>query len=232
MQTYEIKHRYTGTVLYSGGGESLRDVVVAAVRGDAYLGGAYLGDADLRGAYLRGADLRGAYLRGAYLRGAYLGGAYLRGAYLGDAYLGDADLRGAYLGDADLRGAYLGGADLGGADLRGAYLGDADLRGADLRSADLRGAKITDTALLIGARPVLIVGPMGSRNDYLTAYLTSAGVMVRAGCFFDSIEAFREAAESEHGENKHGREYRAAIALIEAHASIWTPAEAPVEAEA
>ena len=173
MQTFEIKNRWNGKVLFSAGGESLRDVVQQAVQGGADLSGAYL-----RGAYLRGADLRGAYLRG-------------------------ADLSGAYLSGADLR--------------------SADLRGANLRSA--YGKQLT----LVGSRPVFVLGPIGSRCDYLTAYLTDAGVHVRAGCFFDTLEAFRAAVVAEHADNNHGREYMAAIAMIEAHAAIWSSAAVAVK---
>ena len=73
-----------------------------------------------------------------------------------------------------------------------------------------------------------MLGPIGSRCDYLTAYLTDAGVHVRAGCFFDTIEKFRAAVVAEHADNNHGREYMAAIAMIEAHAGIWAPAIAAV----
>jgi hypothetical protein len=190
---FEIRHRYTEEVLYTGGGESLRDVVVAAVKGGANLRGA-----DLGGANLRGADLYGANLRGADLGGADLGGANLRGA--------------------DLYGANLRGADLRGADLYG-----ANLYGANLRGANLGGKK------LVGPRPLLQIGPIGSRYDYLIAYLTDAGVMVRAGCFFDTLDAFRAAVETTHGSSNHGREYTAAIATIEAHAEIWTPAAEPAQ---
>ena len=150
---YEIKHRYTGAILYAGGGEALRDVVVAAVRSDA----------DLRGAYLRGADLSG------------------------------ADLRGAYLSSADLSGAYLS------------------------------RAVLDDGIKLVGLRPILQLGQIGSRSDYLVSYLTTEGVMIRAGCFFGALDAFRAACVTTHGDSSHGREYAAAIAMIEAHAAIWTP---------
>ena len=202
MQTFEIKHRDTGAVLYSGGGKSLRDVVVAAVR---------IG-ADLRGADLRGADLTGADLRGAYLRGAYLTGAYLRGADLTGA-----GLRGAYLTGADLSGADLSGAGLAGAGLAGADLSGAGLAGADLTGAGLRGQK------LAGTRPILQLGPIGSRSDYLVSYITDAGVRVKAGCFSGSLDEFRAACAKTHGDSDHGREYAAAVAMIEAHAAIWTP---------
>jgi hypothetical protein len=115
MKLFEIKHRISGSVLFSLKTETLKLTLEAAVKAET----------DLTGADLRGADLTGAYLRGAYLTGAYLTGAYLTGA----------DLTGAYLTGAYLRGAYLTGAYLTGAYLRGAYLTGADLTGADLRGA-------------------------------------------------------------------------------------------------
>jgi hypothetical protein len=149
MAEHTIKHRNTGAVLYTGDGESLRDVVEAAVSD------------------------------GAYLAGAKLDGAYLAGA--------------------NLAGANLGGANLGGAKL-------------------------------IGKRPIIQIGPIGSRSSYVVAYLTDAGVRVRAGCFFGSLDKFRAAVIKTHGESIHAREYAAAIALIEMHAECWTPAAVVSEA--
>jgi len=170
----EIKHRYTGHVLFEhktteqqNGGLAMRDALEAAVRSDA----------DLSGANLSGADL------------------------------GDADLRGADLGDADLRGANLGGADLGG----------ANLRGADLSGADLGDKK------LIGRRPVLTIGPIGSRGDYLVAYMTDGGVLLKTECFSGSTDKFRVALENKHGENVHAQEYTAALELVECHERLWAP---------
>ena len=92
MTLFDIKHRFSGEVLFKLETESLKLCVEAAVKGRTDLCDADLRDADLRGADLRGADLRGADLRGADLRGADLRDADLRGAYLGGAYLGGADL--------------------------------------------------------------------------------------------------------------------------------------------
>jgi hypothetical protein len=92
----QIKHRFTGAILFEADAQSVALAVVKAVERDADLGGA-----NLRGANLGDADLGGANLRG--------------------ANLGDADLGGANLGGANLRGANLGGANLGGANL-----GDAE----------------------------------------------------------------------------------------------------------
>ena len=162
VQTFEIKSRWDGRVLYSAGGESLRDVVVQAVRERAYL-------------------------------------------------------IGSNLSNANLSNANLINTDLSNADLSGVNLRDANLIGSNLRDAYLRGAN------LIGARSILMLGPLGSRSDYLTAYTTDAGVYVRAGCFFGSLADFRAAVADTHGDSIHGREYAAAIVMIEAHVAIWTP---------
>ena len=173
----QIKHRYTGAVLFEGeAGMTTRQVLEKATASKADLG-----CADLRGSDLYGADLRGANLYG-----------------------------------ADLRGANLYGADLGG----------ADLYGADLYGADLGGKKLT------GDRPFFTIGPIGSRSDYLQAFITDAGVMIRAGCFFDTRDQFELAIAETHGMNNHGTEYLAALALIDAHAELWTPKVEQAIAEA
>ena len=152
----------------------------------------------------------GAYLRGANMSGANMSGAYLSGAYLSGADLSCADLSGANLRDADLRGA----------NLSGAYLSGADLRGANLRGANLSGE-----VRLIGARPVVQVGPIGSRSDWLIVYLTDGGIRIDAGCQRQiTREAFEARVSDTHGDNQHAREYRAALAYIDAHAAIWSDA--------
>jgi len=97
MDTLKIVNWITKEVLYEAAAESLKSLLVEAVKKKINLRGA-----DLTGAHLRGADLTGAHLRGADLTGAYLRGAYLTGA----------DLTGADLTGADLTGADLTGADL------------------------------------------------------------------------------------------------------------------------
>ena len=192
---HEIKS-VSGAVLYrSDGATSLREAVIAAVR-------------------------EGAYLRGANMSGANMSGAYLSGAYLSGADLSCADLSGANLRDADLRGA-----NLSGANLRGAYLRDANLSGAYLSGANLRGADLSGEVRLIGARPVVQVGPIGSRSDWLVAYLTDGGIRIDAGCQRQITRAeFETRLANTHGDNQHAREYRAALAYIDAHAAIWSDA--------
>lgn len=216
---FEIKSRFSGAVLFTAETDSLKLAVELGVKAranlaDAYFAGAYLARANLADAYLAGA-----YLARAYLAGAYLAGADLAGAYLAGAYLAGADLAAANLARANLAAANLAGANLARANLAGANLAGACLAGAYLADAD--GQKLT----LIGDRPVLVLGPLGSRCAYLTTFLADAGVYVRAGCFWNTLDAFKAAVTATHGDNNYGLEYRAAIALIEAHAELWTPAK-------
>jgi hypothetical protein len=63
------------------------------------------------------------------------------------------------------------------------------------------------------------------------AWITDKGLRIEAGCFFGDREEFVAQLAGEHGDNIHGREYTAALAFIDAHVAIWTPA-AEVEAKA
>lgn len=190
----DIKARYTDQVLFSHEAENntLRLTLEAAVKARADLARANLPGANLAGANLAGADLTRAYLPGAHLPGANLAGANLAGAHLPGAYLA---------------GAYLAGAKLTGAKLTGAYLTDATLR---------------DGEVLTGERPVIQIGPIGSRGDYLVAYMTNQGLRFDAGCqrqiTRDQLEA---RIDITHGTNKYAQEYHAAIAFAEAHYEIW-----------
>ena len=124
---------------------------------------------------------------------------------------------GANLTGANLTGANLGGANLTGANLTGAYLGGAYLAGANLVGAYLVGAN------LVGERPIIQIGPIGSRCAYFVAYLTDQGLRLRAGCFFGTRAEFEAKLSDTHKDSQHANEYRAALDLIDAHAEIWTP---------
>ena len=115
-----------------------------------------------------------------------------------------ADLRGA-----DLQWAYLQGADLRGADLRGACLQEADLQRAELRGAD--GNKI----LLVGSSPILQIGPIGSRSDYLLSYNTEQGIYIKAGCWFGAIKEFVVQVKNTNESGLYKAEYEAAVKHIE-----------------
>ena len=232
MKVIEIQSNWNGALLYSGKHTNVREAAEAAVKAGADLRGADLRGADLRDADLARANLRDAYLSGANLARANLRDAYLSGANLRDADLSDANLRDAYLAHANLNGANLRGADLrdanlSGADLRDAYLVGADLRGADLRGANmvdayLIGAKVgngADVARLVGSRPIVQIGPIGSRNDWLLVFWCGdSGMRISTGCQQQiSEEYFLERLTESHGAgddaDTHAENYLAALAF-------------------
>jgi uncharacterized protein YjbI with pentapeptide repeats len=203
-KSIQIKHCLTGDILFEGdSGMTMKATLEKAVAAKTDLHGADLYGANLLGANLFGADMRGADLSCANLIGTSLVGVNLSGASLHETDLHNADLRGADLHSANLKGVNLKGVNLSGINLSSAYLGSRKL---------------------IGKRPFLTIGPIGSRCDYMQAWITDTGVMVQTGCFFDTRDKFELALNAEHGDNDYGQEYRAALALIDKHAELWTPA--------
>jgi hypothetical protein len=67
-------------------------------------------------------------------------------------------------------------------------------------------------------------GPIGSDQRTVYAFQTDHGIYVRAGCFFDTLEAFKARVIETHGTNEHAREYAAFTALAECHFTLF-PAE-------
>lgn len=134
-----------------------------------------------------------------------------------------ANLYGANLSGVNLSGANLSGANLYGVNLSGADLYGADLSGADLSGANLYGAEIRNLTL-VGERPLLAIGPIGSESRTVFVWLTTDGLRIQAGCFFGTRDEFAERLVKTHGDNKHAQEYTAALVLIDMHAKLWTPA--------
>jgi hypothetical protein len=121
----------------------------------------------------------------------------------------------ANLSRADLSRADLYGADLSGANLYGADLSRANLYGADLSGADLSGAN-GEKLTLLKNNPVLIIGPIGSRQAYMTAYNTDKGIYIKTGCYFDTVENFKLSVDKTHHGTKHEHDYMTAIAFVKA----------------
>lgn len=230
MYTYTIKHRAVGSVLYETRAASLRDAVVKAVRNGTPLRYADLPGVDLSELSLRGADFTGAKLDRAMLQHTNLSGALLSSCSMRHVNATSASFEGAAMHAVDMTGATICGAALSGASLAGARLKDVRLSGADLQGAHLsatsfeRAHIVTEDGVrltLIGARPVLCLGPLGSRNDYLTAYVTDHGTYVMAGCFFGPLVDFVQAVHDTHKNTVHNREYAQAVKLIQQHAIEW-----------
>ena len=119
--------------------------------------------------------------------------------------------------DANLARTYLADANLTGANLTGAYL-----TGANLSGANLSGAKVgvgDDEAALVGLRPIVQIGPIGSRSDWLLVFWCGdAGVRISVGCQQQITEAYFLARLADaHGEgeqaNIHAKHYIEALAF-------------------
>ena len=131
----------------------------------------------------------------------------------------------AYNAKADLRRANLLGADLSRANLSRADLSGANLSRANLQEADLSGANLLGGIRLAGKRPIIQIGPIGSRVAYLCAYITDKGLYFQTGCFFGDLVQFRAAIAETHDSNLYATEYEAALHLILKHSELWGPEE-------
>ena len=75
-------------------------------------------------------------------------------------------------------------------------------------------ARVSGDAWVFRMSHYLTVGPLGSRDDFTTFFRTKhLTIGVKCGCFKGDIDQFFEAVEKTHGNNKHARAYKAAIAL-------------------
>ena len=67
------------------------------------------------------------------------------------------------------------------------------------------------------SRPVILIGPIGSRSAMLSVYqCEDGGQLIRAGCFIGSRDEFAAAVAAQHPSGQYADEYRAALAMIDA----------------
>ncbi len=61
---------------------------------------------------------------------------------------------------------------------------------------------------------LLLVGPVGSRNDFTTFYRDKSNLIyVKCGCFNGSIDDFINKVKKTHGDNKHAKVYLKAVEM-------------------
>ena len=77
-------------------------------------------------------------------------------------------------------------------------------------------AKIYSNAYITNINDYIVIGPIGSRNDFTTFYLTKdKEIMVLCGCFNDTIDEFIKAVNKTHANNEMYRtDYIGAIEYI------------------
>ena len=87
--------------------------------------------------------------------------------------------------------------------------GDAEVCG----NAKVWGnAKVCGNAEVFLASHVLVMGSVGSRNDFTTFFRDKDNeITVKCGCFLGKIDKFLEKVTQTHGNNKYALVYRAAV---------------------
>lgn len=126
-----------------------------------------------------------------------------------------ADFSGSDLSDASFASAILRDTDLSETNITGTYFGYADLQHTRFTDAwFFTDKQQTEKATLIGDRPILLISPIGSRSDCLQIFTTDRGIYLKTGCFFGTIDDFREQLNKRHGDiGQHTAEYTAAMVL-------------------
>ena len=73
-------------------------------------------------------------------------------------------------------------------------------------------AKVCGNAEVFLASHVLVMGSVGSRNDFTTFFRDKDNeITVKCGCFLGKIDKFLEKVTQTHGNNKYALVYRAAV---------------------
>ena len=103
--------------------------------------------------------------------------------------------------------------------------GDAKVYG----DAEVWGnAKVYGDAVLFKAEHLLVIGAIGSRNDFTTFFRDKDNeICVKCGCFLGKIDKFLQKVTATHGTNKCALVYRAAVEIAKLQIELTPAEEAP-----
>ena len=91
-------------------------------------------------------------------------------------------------------------------------------------------AKVCGDAEVFSASHVLVIGAIGSRDDFTTFFRDKDNeITVKCGCFLGKIDKFLEKVTQTHGDSKYALVYRAAVEV--ARLQIDLLGEAPKDAD-
>ena len=91
-------------------------------------------------------------------------------------------------------------------------------------------AKVCGDAKVFSASHVLVIGAIGSRDDFTTFFRDKDNeITVKCGCFLGKIDKFLEKVTQTHGDSKYALVYRAAVEV--ARLQIDLSGEAPKDAD-
>ena len=91
-------------------------------------------------------------------------------------------------------------------------------------------AEVCGDAEVFSASHVLVIGAIGSRDDFTTFFRDKDNeITVKCGCFLGKIDKFLEKVTQTHGDSKYALVYRAAVEV--ARLQIDLSGEAPKDAD-
>ena len=91
-------------------------------------------------------------------------------------------------------------------------------------------AEVWGNAKVFSASHVLVIGAIGSRDDFTTFFRDKDNeITVKCGCFLGKIDKFLEKVTQTHGDSKYALVYRAAVEV--ARLQIDLSCEAPKDAD-
>ena len=80
---------------------------------------------------------------------------------------------------------------------------------------------VDDNARVSNSDHIIVIGPIGSRNDYITFCRSKDNdIIVKSGCFNGNISKFLKKVNETYGNNKYAAEYRAAAELAKIHIDL------------
>lgn len=93
-------------------------------------------------------------------------------------------------------------------------------------------SNLSGNAWVSGNEHLLTIGRIGSESDTVTFFRNKAGtIYVDCGCFFGTLNEFRDKIRQTHGDTKHAKVYGIAADLAEAQIDT-TPIENEVDKNA
>ena len=91
-------------------------------------------------------------------------------------------------------------------------------------------AEVCGNAKVFSVSHVLVIGAIGSRDDFTTFFRDKDNeITVKCGCFLGKIDKFLEKVTQTHGDSKYALVYRAAVEV--ARLQIDLSGEAPKDAD-
>lgn len=217
---FEVKNK-EGEVLYATDKYNSRreaaQAILAQVRGAGWcLDGAIFHSTDLCRLDFSQLSLREARFVACHLDDALFCSANLSGAEFNACSMVGANFRKALATDLRLTSVNATHSNWADAYLEGARISSTTVATLRLDRAEYLGDVVTYRSKLVGDHGVRCFGPIGSRNDHLTAIFTERGIVLETGCFCGGIQEFEASLQETHKDAEFLSEYRHALRLIRA----------------